>query len=138
MKLTDLPLNPSPRTLRQFAGMWILFFGALGGWELWFRNRQAVSLSLIALALTIGPLGVWRPRLMRPIYVGWLMAAFPLGWLVSHVCLALVYYLVVTPLAIASRLLGRDRLSLRRGTKERSNWSPLDQSMDVRRYFRQF
>ena len=138
MKWTDLPLHPSPRTLRQFAGLWILFFGTLAGWELLIRNRQAVSLALVALSLTIGPLGVWRPRLIRPIYVSWLMAAFPLGWLMSHICLAVVFYLVVTPLAIASRLLGRDRLSLRRSAEERSNWSPLDESRDVRRYFRQF
>ena len=138
MRWSDLPLNPSTRTLRQFAALWVLFFGGLAAWEGLFRQRPAAAIVLAALSLTIGPLGLWRPSLVRPIYVGWLIAAFPIGWTVSHVALAAVYYLVVAPLGLMSRVLGRDRLVLRRRAGERTNWSPLNEPPDVRRYFRQF
>lgn len=138
MNWSDLPRNPSVRTLRQFAGLWILFFTALAGWEYFFRHRQAAALSLAALGLTMGPLGLWRPGLIRPIYVGWLIAAFPIGWTVSRASLAIIFYLVVTPLGLVSRLLGRDRLSLRRQGGQPTRWSPLGETRDVRRYFRQF
>ncbi len=138
MKWSDLPLNPSTRTLRQFAGIWIAFFAGLAGWEYFFRQQQTAALALAALSLTVGPLGLWRPNLIRPIYAAWLVAAFPVGWTVSHLSLAAVYYLVVTPLGFVSRLLRRDRLSLRRKADEPTNWSPLGETHDVRRYFRQF
>ena len=138
MKWSELPLNPSPRTLRQFAALWILVFGSLAIWHGLFRQRPAAAIVLAGLSLTIGPLGLWRPSLVRPIYVAWLVAAFPIGWAVSHVSLAAVYYLIVTPLGLVSRLAGRDRLSLRRRYNEDTNWIPLGESPGARQYFRQY
>lgn len=138
MRWSDLPLNPSTRTLRQFAALWVLFFGGLAAWEGLFRQRPTAGLALAALSLTAGPLGLWRPKLLRPIYVGWLIAAFPIGWTVSHAVLAIVFYLIITPLGLVSRALGRDRLSLRKGVSENTNWCSLGEPVDVRRYFRQF
>ncbi len=138
MKWSELPLNPSPRTLRQFAALWILFFGGLAVWQGIFRQHPAAAFVLAGLSLTIGPLGLWRPSLVRPIYVAWLVAAFPIGWTVSHVSLAAVYYLIVTPLGLVSRLAGRDRLSLRRRSNEDTNWIPLGESPGARQYFRQY
>ena len=40
-------------------------------------------------------------------------AAFPIGWVVSHALMAAIYYLVITPMAVAMRLLGRDPLDRR-------------------------
>lgn len=138
MHWSELPLKPTSRTLRQFAALWIAFFAALAGWEYFFRHRQTAAIALAALSLSIGPLGLWKPSLIRPIYVGWLVAAFPVGWLASRASLAIIYCLIVTPLGWASRLLGRDRLALRRKTGETSRWIPLEPTHDVRRYFRQF
>ena len=138
MQWSDLPLNPTLRTLRQFAALWILFFGGIAAWEGLVRQRPAAALALLALSLTVGPLGLWRPNLVRPIYVGWLVAAFPIGWTVSHVSLAVVYYLILTPLGLVSRLFGRDRLALRPKSGERTHWSALGEPPDVRRYFRQY
>lgn len=67
-----------------------------------------------------------------------MIAAFPLGWIVSLTLLALVYYLVVTPLGVASRLVGRDRLGLRPDAEQKSYWSSLEAAKDPRRYFRQY
>lgn len=138
MNWSDLPLHPTSRTLRQFAGLWLAIFSALAGWEFFFRQRQTAALALAALGLTAGLPGLWRPNLIRPLYVGGVIAGFPLGWLLSRVSLAVVFYLVVTPLGLCSRLAGRDRLSLRRKGDEQANWSPLAPSQDLRRYFRQY
>ena len=74
---------------------------------------------------------------MRPVFVGWMMLAFPLSWLVSHIALAIVFYGFFTPLALVFRLSGRDPLALKRRNTE-SYWQPRPQATDVRRYFRQF
>ena len=135
---SELPLKPSARTLRQFAALSVVVFAALAAWQGVARQHWTAAFVLISLCLTIGPLGLWRPHLVRPIYVGWMIAAFPLGWIVSLTLLALVYYLVVTPLGVASRLVGRDRLGLRPDAEQKSYWSSLEAAKDPRRYFRQY
>ena len=84
-------LNPSDRMLRQFAGIWIIFFGAIAFRQLSHHNRPMVALVLAALALTVGPLGVIWPRWIKPVFVGWMTLAYPIGWVVSRVVLGIVF-----------------------------------------------
>jgi len=137
MQWTDISFSPRQRTLRQFAVFCLVFFAGLAAWHGAWRGRTEVGLTLLALALVIGPLGLIRPRAIRPIYVGWMVLAFPIGWLVSFIVLAIVYYGVFTPIALAFRLVGRD--ALRRQPRETDTyWQPKRQVTDIRRYFRQF
>ena len=69
-----------------------------------------MALVLAGLALVVGLLGLVAPRLIRPIYVGWMIAAFPIGWVMSHVVQALILYGLFTPVALVFRLIGRDAL----------------------------
>ncbi len=66
------------------------------------------------------------------------MLAFPIGWVISHVILALVFYGLFTPLALVFRLIGRDALVLRRSPSARGYWQPRPQVTDPRRYLKQF
>ena len=49
------------------------------------RARPTAGIALAVLALAVGPLGLIRPQLIRPIYVGWMVAGLPdrLGCLVT-------------------------------------------------------
>ncbi|HUY36637.1 MAG TPA: SxtJ family membrane protein [Pirellulales bacterium] len=137
MQWSDISFSPRPRALRQFAVSWIVFFTVLAAWHGAWRGRTELGLTLLALALAIGPLGLIRPRAIRPIYVGWMVLAFPIGWLVSSILLAIVYYGIFTPIALVFRLLGRDALG-RRTRKTDTYWQPKRPVTDVRGYFRQF
>jgi len=138
MQWSDIPFVPSSRTLRQFAGLWIAVFGGYAAWQGLVRGHEGVGWVLAALAGTVGPLGLVWPQLIRPIYVGWMVLAFPIGWTVSKVMLALLYYAIFTPVALVFRLIGRDALALRplRGTE--SYWTKKPSAPNVRSYFRQF
>jgi hypothetical protein len=114
-----------------------LFFGALAAWH-GLHGQTTSSVVLAALAMTIGPLGLLWPAAVRPIFVGWLALAFPIGWLVTLLTLAFVYYLILTPLALWFRLIGRDPLTLRKRPNELTYWRPKPQPADKRSYFRQF
>jgi len=138
MQWSDIPRHPPPSRLRQFAALWIVFFGGLAAWQGLWHGRTAVAIACAILAATLGPLGLVRPAALRPIFVGWMMLAFPIGWVVSHVLLALVFYGLFTPLAVVFRLIGRDALALRRSPSARSHWQPRPQVTDPRRYFKQF
>ena len=138
MQWSDLPLNPSRRTLRQFAGLWIVFFGALACWQGFGRGRVGVAVALALLAVAVGALGLARPRLIRPIFVGWMVAAYPIGWVISRLLTAVLYYGLFTPVGLLFRLAGRDPLMLRRRADLPSYWLPRPATTDARRYLREF
>jgi hypothetical protein len=138
MRWSDLRFSPSDRELRQFAALWIVFFGGLAAWRGFAKGDDRLAWLLGGLAGVVGLLGLWRPRLVRPIYVGWMVLAFPIGWTVSHLILAAVFYLVFTPVALVFRLKGRDALQLRRPAEKESYWSPKPPANHPRRYYQQF
>jgi hypothetical protein len=136
MRFSDLPLNPSARMLRQFAGLWIVFFGGLT-WHAAATGTQGVAI-VWSLTALLGFAGVVRPALLRPVFVGWMVLVFPIGWMMSQMLLAVLYYGLFTPLAVAFRLRGRDALRRRARPVGDSYWLPKPVTLEVRRYFRQF
>ena len=137
MHWSDISFSPSNKVLRQFAGLWLLFFGALAVWQTAYHHRPTAGLALAVLAGVIGTAGLVRPALVRWIYVGWMIAAFPIGWIVSRAIVAIVFVAVFTPIAVVFRVMGRDALRRRRPTAG-TLWMPVTAPSDVRSYFRQY
>ena len=147
MALVELDFNPDTKTLRSFGFIALGGFGLLGlaayteTWMFAFGLRAA----RVPLAAGLGGLGalsallsVVAPRANRPIFVGLSVLAFPIGWVISHALFGLIYFAVVTPIAIVFRLVRRDELGLRGDTPSRSYWSPARADREPDRYFKQF
>jgi hypothetical protein len=130
------PGQPTPRMLRQFAGLWLVFFGALAAWQGLVRDNAAWAIVLGTLSVTLGPLGLVRPAAIRPIFAAWMAVALVIGGVISRLILAALFYLVFTPVALLFRLIGRDELRLRRPETD-SYWAPKERPRDVRSYLRQ-
>jgi Saxitoxin biosynthesis operon protein SxtJ len=138
MQWSDIQFHPSLKTLRQFAGLCLVFFGGLAAWQGIVSGRGTLALALAALALMIGLLGLLWPRMIRPVYVGWMILAFPIGWTVSQAMLAVMFYGLFTPIGLLFRLIGRDPLHRARRADLETYWSPKPSADDPRRYFKQF
>lgn len=138
MQWSDISFQPSRKTLREFAGLWIVFFGALAAWQFWGKDRAWLAMALAGLAVTIGPVGLLYPHAIRLIYVGWMVAVFPIGWTISRLVMAVIYYGIFTPVALLFRVIGRDALHLRRQPDAATYWLPKPQAAGVAQYFRQF
>ena len=76
----------------------------------WCGATPRLAAVFAVLALTVGPIGLVRPGWLQPIYVSWMVLAFPIGWTVSQVMLAVMFYGVFTPIGLVFRLIGRDPL----------------------------
>ena len=138
MTFSDIPFRPSGRVLRQFAGAWLVFFLALAAWQ-WWRHGNATAAGVLAgVAVTVGGAGLLHPPLLRWLFVGWMVLVFPIGWLVSQTLLLVVYFLILTPLALFFRLTGRDILLRRPRTAPATWWLPKETPADIGRYFRQY
>lgn len=138
MSLMPTALKPNDRMLRQFAGLWIVFFGLAAIVQGTWSSRQTLAVALGALALTIGPIGLAWPRLIKPIFIGWMVLAYPIGWVVSHLVLALLFYLVFTPVSWAFKIAGRDELRLKSRQQVVTYWQQKPQVLDKSQYLRQF
>ena len=138
MRWSDIQFDPPRRTLRQFAWLWLAFFGGMALWQALVKAHIALGLTLAALALIVGSLGVARPETVRFIYVGWMVLAFPIGWTVSQIMLALMFFGLFTPLGLVFRLIGRDPLQRARRSDRKSYWQPKPTPTDLKRYFKQF
>jgi hypothetical protein len=115
-------LKLGPKDLRKFGLLVGGAFLLLGGWFL-FRHKSWYPWFLAPGVLLVG-LGLVAPRALKQAYLGWMAMAFALGLVVSTVLLTLFYYLVVTPVGLLAKLVGKDFLGLRRSASARSYWLP--------------
>jgi hypothetical protein len=130
--LVSLQLRPSRRQLRQFG--WIAALGfPLLAYVLETGGSLFLGLGLLSLVFSL----VWPPG-NRPLFVLMSLAAYPIGFVVSHVALAILFFFVLTPVGLLFRLLGRDPLTRRFEPERPSYWVDLPKVVDKKEYFRQF
>ncbi len=108
----EVPPRVPDRTVREFAALLLVIFGGLFA-VAWYR-RQAPpafpSWITLALAMLVGLSGLVRPGAIRPVYLGMMALAKPIGHVIGLALLAVVYYGVLTPIAWLFRAIGRDGL----------------------------
>ncbi len=66
--------------------------------------------------------GAFAPYLLKPIYMIWMGLAFILGWINTRIILAVVFYLIFTPIGLAMRLFGVDLLDRRIEKGKQTYW----------------
>ena len=94
------PVSTSNNTMRQFAGLCLLIFGGLAVWEYVGRDHQRVALLFAGLALVLGCGGLAWPRGIRPVFVTAMACTMPIGWIVSHLLLGVLFFGLFTPIAL--------------------------------------
>jgi hypothetical protein len=138
MKLSNLNINPDEKMLREF-GLFSLFgFGIMGlvsalKWELW-----QLSFGLWGLAVFSFLFSFIQPKVLRPLFVLLMVVAFPVGFVISNVILALLFYAVFTPLALLFKVIGRDALNRKIDPNAASYWVVRDEEMPVSQRFKQY
>jgi hypothetical protein len=137
MQWSEVIKPPAPKVLRQFAGLLLVLLVSLAAWRVYTGRADAWAATLALVGVVAGGVGLAWPAAMRPIFTGWMIAAFPIGWTVSRVVLGIVFFLVITPIGWVFRLRGRDLLALRRPSKP-TYWQPKRPTAGHASYFRQF
>jgi MFS family permease len=138
MGLVEKNREPTPFELRIF-GQIVAALGGLIGWLTLYRFELTIVASVIWVAtLAMVALYYALPGIRRTIYFAWMTIFYPLGWLISHALLALVYYLVLTPIGLAVRLFGHNPLERSFDPSANSYWKPRAPNRDPSHYFKQY
>lgn len=133
--------GPSRSDLRWFGLIFAGFFALLGALS-WYRTRSADHHTAAIVLWCVGG-GVAliyyavRP-IQRPFYDLLITVAYPIGWVVSHLMIVLVYYGVITPIGVIMRLFGRDSMNRRFDRSATTYWIAHDPGAATKRYFQQF
>ncbi len=112
MPTHDIPELDAPG-LRRFAittgSIVAVLFGLLLPWLLGFGYPRWPWV----LAGVLIVWGLAAPSTLRPVYVGWMRFGLLLNRIVSPVVLGLMFFIIITPVAVLTRVFGRDTLSRR-------------------------
>ncbi len=139
--MIKINLKPEPRILRQFAFIAVIGLPLIAGLVLrlcgtfeWTHPvlLAAVGLALLQLALFLA--GV--QALTHAVFVVLMVVAAPLGFVISHVFLALIFYLVITPIGLVFRLMGRDVIGRQLDPKAASYWRDRGPARAASSYFK--
>lgn len=130
--------HPTSRQLAVFALAWLAFLGAWGAVAWWKTGSLLLAGACWVAAVAVPALGLITPELLRLVYVGFSYAALPIGLVVSHIILAVVYYAVLTPIGLGLRLFGHDPMHRRFEPDAKTYWVPREEDDDAERSFRQF
>ena len=74
----------------------------------------------------------------RVVYISLTLITLPIGLAVNFVLLSAFYFVIITPLALFFRLVGRDPLNRKFDADAKSYWVRHRSGSEPERYFRQF
>lgn len=112
-------LNLDKRTLWKFGmtmGIAFLVISCL----FFFRHKYAGTMYSLIVSCVFFITGLVLPTFLRPVYIVWMSLAFILGWVNTRVILAIMFYLILTPVGLFMRLFRVDLLE--RKKKEGTYW----------------
>ncbi len=115
-------LDTGHRALRSFSAVMILvpavivwIFYPPGGFTPW-QQALIAGWALWMIA------GLFKPRLLLFPHKIWMGLALALGWWVSRVLLTLIYYFILTPVALLARISGKRFLDRSWGKNHQTAW----------------
>ena len=77
--MIEINWKPTRKELRIFSALLIAFFGIVSAAIYRKTGNTTLASIVFSLAGLVGLAGLIFPRLVRPVYVGWMIAAFPIG-----------------------------------------------------------
>lgn len=139
MSLVEIDWRPKRKQLRSF-GKIALLITAIISLLLYVLKGVSIpwALAIFAVGFTIFLISMISSRLTGMIYVVLMAVTFPIGLVVSFTLLAIFYFLLLAPLGLIFRLMGRDALCRKFDATAESYWLSRQEPESPEQYFRQF
>lgn len=95
------------KDLRQFGFLVGGVFAVIGLWPVVFRSESPRWWAMILGSLLI-VLGAIAPQSLKQAHSGWMRVGHILGSINTRIILGIIYYLLITPMGLVMRLMGKD------------------------------
>ncbi|MBD3305418.1 hypothetical protein GF339_03490 [candidate division KSB3 bacterium] len=130
-------LDTGEKSLRKFGLTMAVVLGIL---SLYALHRTSDLFPIVFLLFLIFWLaGITHPIALRKVYVGWMTLALILGFFMTRLILAVMYYVVFTIIGLILRLFNRDMLDQQYDPQAASYWQRRQPPQDIQQHLeRQF
>ena len=112
-------MNPAQHSValpsnRKFGGLFTVMFAIAAAYLYFFESAGMAAQVLAALAALFAVATIAAPSLLAPLNRLWFQLGLLLGKIVSPLVLGSIFFLLITPVSLISRLFGRDELSMKK------------------------
>jgi multisubunit Na+/H+ antiporter MnhG subunit len=110
-----------PPSNRSF-GLMMIFVGS--GLSAWFyqKSNMDTSISFAYVTLTLSVITLIIPKALYPFNRAWHELGLLSGKIVSPIVLGVIFFAIITPVAVITRAFGRDPLHLKRKVGTQTFW----------------
>lgn len=130
-------IDAGNKAIRNFGITFLVVLSAIGGLLLY--KGKPLGYAFVGFGMLFFLLGWSAPGALRGLYKVWMGLAVVLGFFMSRIILSLLFYLVVTPIGLVMRLVGKDILNQKWDNNVDSYWikrekTPIDKKQYEKLY----
>ena len=118
---------------KSFGFLFFLVFLTIGLWPL--MSSESIRIWSIILSVIFLTLGIINSKILNPFKKGWIKLGELLGRLIAPLVMFAIFFLIVTPIGLLMKLLGKDIINLKFNKKIKSYWVPRKAIKSMKRQF---
>ena len=105
---------------KSFGLLFFVVFLIIGLWPL--KNGESLNYYFIIASVVFLILGLLNSKLLSPLNKSWIKLGEILGIIIAPIVMALVYFVILTPISIIVRVFGKDLLGLKFFKEKETYW----------------
>ena len=105
---------------RNFGIVFFFVFLIISLWPLTNENSLRVWSIFVAIIFLI--LGLMNSKLLTPLNILWFKFGKLLGSIVAPIVMGIVFFIVITPIGLFMKIIGKDLLNVKYNNKNKSYW----------------
>ena len=105
---------------KSFGLLFFVVFLILGLWPL--KNGESLNFYFIIASVVFLILGLLNSKFLSPLNKSWIKLGEILGVIIAPIVMALVYFVILTPISIIVRVFGKDLLGLKFLKEKETYW----------------
>ena len=104
---------------KSFGILFFIIFLLIALWPL--INSGSIRLWALGIALIFLVLGITNSKILTPVKKSWIKLGEILGKIIAPIVMGFIYFIIITPIGLLMRLVGKDVLNLK-FNKNESYW----------------
>ena len=96
---------------RSFGIIFFIVFLLISVWPI--MDGQALRVWSLVISLIFLILGILNSKILTPFNLAWIKLGEILGRFIAPVVMAVIYFLIVTPIGLLMRIIGKDLLNIK-------------------------
>ena len=104
---------------KSFGILFFIVFLLISIWPIFKGETFRIWAAVISLIFLI--LALFESRILTPLNIAWIKFGELLGMIIAPIVMAVIYFIIITPIGLLMRLIGKDLLNIK-FNKNKSYW----------------